>query len=78
MLGAIVNNAYPLQSDSIDYVYLRRLARSTGLWPGMATYLTVISDYAKKPLVEWGFPCPRLSLPQRGSEASAFISSETF
>jgi len=43
----IVDNAYTLQSDSVDYLYLRHMARLTGLWPGLATYLTVISDYVR-------------------------------
>lgn len=43
----IVDNARVIESGEVDYLYLRSLARSAGLWDGLATYLTVISDYVR-------------------------------
>jgi hypothetical protein len=34
-----------VDSGVIDYVYLRSLAQSAGLWDGLATYLAIVSDY---------------------------------
>jgi hypothetical protein len=43
----IVDNAQLMQASAIDYAYLKELGQSAGIWPGAATYLTVISDYVK-------------------------------
>jgi len=44
----IVDNASLVESGAIDYVHLRSLARTAGLWEGLATYLVIISDYVRK------------------------------
>ena len=44
----IVDNARLMESGTVDYVYLRSLAQSAGLWGGLATYLLVVSDYVKQ------------------------------
>ncbi|MGA7291939.1 MAG: hypothetical protein WBW53_08955 [Terriglobales bacterium] len=44
----IVDNALLVQSGTIDYVYLRTLAQSAGLWEGVATYLAIVSDIASQ------------------------------
>jgi hypothetical protein len=55
----VADMARLVESGSIDYVYLRSLARSAGLWDGLATYLVVVSDYVesyrgeKLPLPAW-------------------------
>lgn len=36
-----------IDSGAIDYAYLRSLARSAGLWNGIATYLVVVGDYVE-------------------------------
>jgi hypothetical protein len=41
----IVDMARLVESGTIDYVYLRSLAQSAGLWDGLATYLTIVEDY---------------------------------
>lgn len=41
----IVDIARLVDSDAIDYVYLRSLARSCGLWEGVATYLVILAQY---------------------------------
>ncbi|MGA2356845.1 MAG: hypothetical protein ABSG02_20315 [Terriglobales bacterium] len=44
----IADNARLMESDKVDYIYLRSLAQSAGLWEGLATYLVVVSDYVKQ------------------------------
>jgi hypothetical protein len=41
----IADTARLVESGSIDYVYLKSLARSAGLWDGLATYLVMVSGY---------------------------------
>jgi hypothetical protein len=36
-----------VDSGSVDYVYLKSLAQSAGLWDGLATYLVTVSGYVK-------------------------------
>lgn len=43
----VVDTARLVESGSIDYVYLKALARSAGLWDGLATYLATVSGYVK-------------------------------
>ena len=43
----MVDNARLIETGTINYVYLRSLARSAGLWDGLATYLVIISDYVE-------------------------------
>jgi hypothetical protein len=43
----IADTARLVDSNAIDYVYLKSLAQSAGLWDGLATYLFIVSDYAK-------------------------------
>jgi len=44
----LVDNARLLETDTLDYVYLRSLAKSAGLWEGLATYLMIVSDCVKQ------------------------------
>lgn len=44
----IVDNASLVEAGAIDYVHLRSLAKTAGLWEGLATYLVIISDYVRK------------------------------
>lgn len=44
----IVDNAQLMESGAVDYIYLRSLAQTAGLWEGLATYLVVVSDYVKQ------------------------------
>jgi hypothetical protein len=43
----IVDTARLVDSGAVDYVYLKSLARSAGLWDGLATYLVTVSGYVK-------------------------------
>ncbi|HEY6768886.1 MAG TPA: hypothetical protein VI386_29380 [Candidatus Sulfotelmatobacter sp.] len=42
-----VDNARLVEDGAIDYAYLRKLGETAGIWNGLATYLTVISDYVE-------------------------------
>ena len=41
----VVDTAGLVESGAIDYAYLKSLARSAGLWDGLATYLVTVSGY---------------------------------
>jgi len=43
----MLDNAKLVESDEIDYPYLRSLAMSAGLWDGLATYLVIVSGYVE-------------------------------
>jgi hypothetical protein len=55
----IADNAKLVDSGEVDYVYLKSLAESAGLWDGLATLLVIISDYVKSYRGE-GLPLPPL------------------
>jgi hypothetical protein len=69
----MVDNAKLVDSGAINYPYLRSLARSAGLWDGLATYLTIVSGYIKSYRGE-GLPLPSLvtSAAQFGSDLLRF------
>jgi hypothetical protein len=41
----IADNARLLDAHAVDFTYLHSLGLATGLWEGIATYLTIISQY---------------------------------
>ena len=43
----IVDNARLLDLHLVDFVYLHSLGSAAGLWEGIATYLTIISEYVE-------------------------------
>lgn len=43
----IVDNARLLDDHLVDFEYLRSLGSAAGLWEGIATYLTIISEYVE-------------------------------
>ena len=44
----IVNSAAIVQSGDLDFQELKRSTEEAGIWPGVATYLTVVSDHIKR------------------------------
>ena len=44
----IIDNATLLDSQAVDFSYLYILGSNTGLWDGIATYLTIVSGYVKE------------------------------
>ena len=68
----IVDTAALADSGAIDYSHLRSSAMNAGIWEGVATYLTIVSDYAE---------CYRgsgLDLPQFVLRAARFGGSEIY
>jgi hypothetical protein len=43
----VADTAQLLESGMVNYARLRSLARTGGLWEGLATYLRIVSDYVK-------------------------------
>lgn len=43
----IVDNAELLESGQVDFTYLHRLGSAAGIWEGISTYLTIVSDYVE-------------------------------
>ncbi len=43
----VVDNAKLMNSGAIDYMYLSTLAKSAGLWGGLATYMVIVSEYVE-------------------------------
>jgi len=62
----IADNARLVDSGVIDYVHLKSLAESAGLWNGLATYLAIVSDYVKL------YSGEALPLPHLVKEAAKF------
>ncbi len=44
----IVNSAALVETGALDYPELRRAANLGGIWPGVATYLQIVSDYVRQ------------------------------
>jgi hypothetical protein len=62
----VVDTAHLVDSGSVDYVYLKSLAQSAGLWDGLATYLVTVSGYVKP------YRGVDLSLPSQVTKAARF------
>ncbi len=55
----VVDNARLLDSRAVDFTYLHSLGLAAGLWEGIATYLTIISQYVETYRGD-GVPLPSL------------------
>ena len=44
----IVNSAAIVESGELNFEELRRSTDAAGIWPGVATYLTIVSDHVKR------------------------------
>ena len=44
----IVNTAQMVEGGEVDFVELRRATRPAGIWPGVATFLNIVSDYVQQ------------------------------
>lgn len=53
----IADNARLLDAHAVDFEYLHSLGLATGLWEGIATYLTIISEYVET-YRGYGVPLP--------------------
>ncbi|HVN17550.1 MAG TPA: hypothetical protein VMU05_02230, partial [Dongiaceae bacterium] len=43
----VLDNATLIDSEAVDFNYLHDLGTATGLWEGIATYLTIVSGYVQ-------------------------------
>jgi hypothetical protein len=68
----IVDNARLIESGAVHYLYLQSLARSAGLWEGLATYMVIISDYVR---LYRGYG---IELPRRVTSAAHFGGNEIY
>lgn len=44
----MVNSAHIMESGTLDLSELKRATERAGIWPGVASYLTIVSDFVKK------------------------------
>jgi hypothetical protein len=68
----IANSASIVESGEIDYRELKLGADLGGIWPGVATYLRIVSDYAKQ------YRGTGLNLPKEVLQASKFGGEKLF
>ncbi len=68
----IADTARLVDSGAIDHVYLHSLARSAGLWDGLATYLAIVSGYVKS------YRGEGLALPSLVTTAARFGNERMF
>jgi len=68
----ILNTATLIQDQQLDYAELKRKARAGGIWPGVATYLTLVADYVNR------YSGTVLGIPEWISSAALFRSNKIF
>lgn len=68
----IVDSGQLAESGIVDYEDLRRAANAAGIWPGVATYMAIVSDYLKQ---YRGFG---LDLPQFVVSAARFGGEQVY
>jgi hypothetical protein len=68
----VCNTASLIEARLIDYAELRAAAEECGIWPGVATYLKVVSDYVE------GYRGERLVLPAEVLAAAQFGAEKMF
>lgn len=66
----IVNSAAIIESGELDFQELRRATEAAGIWPGVATYMTIVSDHVQR---YRGIP---LALPEFVLTAARFGGKE--
>lgn len=44
----LVNSAAILESGQLDFTELQQASESAGIWPGVATYIMIVSDHVKR------------------------------
>ena len=67
----VFNTASLIERKMLDFVDLRKAAEEAGIWPGVATFLTLAVDYVKK------YRGDRLELPDSVIESSHFGADRT-
>jgi hypothetical protein len=67
----VFNTASLIERQMLDFVDLREAAEEAGIWPGVATFLTLAADYVKK------YRGDGLELPDSVIESSHFGADST-
>ena len=67
----VFNTAILIERRMLNFVDLREAAEEAGIWPGVATFLTLAVDYVKKYRGDW------LELPDSVIESSRFGADRT-
>ena len=62
----IVDTAKLIQAQELDYAILRSAAESSGIWPGVATFLTTVAAYARTYGTELELPAEVVSSATKG------------
>ena len=68
----IVNTAALVDAGELDYAELKKGADLGGIWPGVATYLAIVSDYVRQ------FRGAGLNLPDGVRHAAAFGGDKVY
>ena len=64
----IVDTAKLIQAQELDYVRLRSASEAGGIWPGVATFLAIVAEYARSYGTELKLPADLLaSAPQNNT-----------
>ena len=63
----VVDNAFLLDSHAVDFGYLHSLGQSAGIWQGISTYLTIVSEYVE---AYRGYGCPLPAMVTRSAQFS--------
>jgi hypothetical protein len=62
----IVDTAKLIQAHELDYTILKDAAESSGIWPGVATFLTTVTEYARAYGTEVELPREVISSATKG------------
>lgn len=62
----IVDTSRLIQSQQLDYVVLQAGAEASGIWPGVAAFLTTVADYVRGYGVELDLPAEVISTAAQG------------
>ncbi|HEY3926769.1 MAG TPA: hypothetical protein VGL89_00205 [Candidatus Koribacter sp.] len=68
----IVNTKNLVESNTIDYIELKKAADLGGIWPGVCSYLRIVSDYVKQ------YRGVALDLPPQVVNAAPFGGEKVF
>lgn len=62
----IVDTAKLIQAQELDYTILRTAAESSGIWPGVATFLVTVAEYARAYGAELELPSEVIASATKG------------
>ena len=66
----ICNTARLMDGQQLDYAELHVAAKQAGVWPGVATYLAIVSDYVERYRApNWNFPAEVIAAARFGADS---------